>query len=273
MNQSFFPLIGSNGNLPLYVTSVGRDNDQPHTKRPDGLQHHQWLYSVEGQGKLLIDGKEFIIGKNTGFFMRPNVPHEYFALQSPWETHWVTFSGDWVSTLMNTLNLGQWGVYHINETKYIDQLLSNILLSVQAKSIYEGYRSSGLLYSFLLEMRSVIQDYGSQDSKIVYKQLESTIDFMEQNIARDMSLSEIADHINVSPQYLCRIFKQKLKISPYEYLIRLRIHKAKEMLINEDALVKDILEYTGFRDASYFTAVFKRYEGMTPAQFRHIHFS
>lgn len=273
MNKSFFPLIESKENLPIYVHTVGSDDTQGHVLRPNGLNYHQWLYCVEGQGKLIIDGREFVIDKNTGFFIRSGIAHEYLPVQAPWETHWIGFDGALASSLLDTINFGQYGVYHLNETKYIDQLLSNIMLSVQSKSLHAGSRSSSLLYNFLMEMRLVIRDYGSQESRIVNSQLENTIAFMEQNIDRDVSLAEIADHISVSVQYLCRIFKQNLTISPYEYLVRIRINRAKEMLICEGTLIKDILAYTGFRDASYFSAVFKRYEGMTPTQFRNMHHS
>nr|WP_295683062.1 AraC family transcriptional regulator [uncultured Lachnoclostridium sp.] len=271
MSQSFFPLSGTYENLPLYVCRVGSDEAQRHVIRPDGLRFHQWLFSVEGSGKLNIDGKEIIVEKNTGFFIRAGVPHEYFAVESPWETHWIGFHGDLAPSLLDTLNLKQWGIYYINESKYIDQLLSNILLSVKSNSIYSGYRSSSLLYGFLLELSLVLSDYTSKESKHISKQIELTIEYMEQNFAKDISLLEIANNLNVTSQYLCRIFKQLLKISPYEYLVRLRIQKAKEMLIKEDKMIKDLIQYTGFSDASYFSAVFKRYEGMTPAQFRHLH--
>lgn len=273
MSQSFFPQPVYCENLPLYVSLVGSDKEQRHVKRPEGLPFHQWLFSMEGQGNLLIDGKEIIIGKNTAFFIRKGVPHEYFAVQPPWETHWISFDGESVLSLLQTLNWERWGVFHNRESKYIDQLLSDIVQSVQSDNIYAGYRSSGLLYSFLLELRLVIRDYIPHERMHVHAQLESTIEFMEQNFARDLTLSEIANHLNVSQQYLCRIFKQTLKISPYEYLVRIRIHKAKEMLMSQNILLKEILQRTGFKDASYFGAVFKRYEGMSPSQFRQLHHS
>ncbi|MDE7294184.1 MAG: helix-turn-helix transcriptional regulator, partial [Oscillospiraceae bacterium] len=72
----------------------------------------------------------------------------------------------------------------------------------------------------------------------------------------------------VSGQYICLLFKRTLGTRPMEYIAKRRIQAAKELLTSSDKTVENIAIETGFCTASYFCKLFKRYEGMTPIQFK-----
>ena len=79
---------------------------------------------------------------------------------------------------------------------------------------------------------------------------------------------EIAQSVYLSPSYASRLFKKVQNMSLMEYLTRVRIEEAKRLLHNPQYLIDEIAENIGYDDASYFTKVFKRYEGVTPTQYR-----
>ncbi|MNN69036.1 HTH-type transcriptional activator RhaS [compost metagenome] len=88
----------------------------------------------------------------------------------------------------------------------------------------------------------------------------------------DIGLDDLADVLNVSPRHLSKLFQGTFGLSPYAYLVHLRMNKAKERLAsNPDHTVSSIANETGFRDASHFVATFRRHTGMTPQQFRRLH--
>lgn len=74
----------------------------------------------------------------------------------------------------------------------------------------------------------------------------------------------------ISKQHFCRVFKKKLGIRPLEYLARKRISKAKVLLINTDKSIYEIGKETGYNAANYFGIVFKKYEGISPGEYRKI---
>lgn len=82
---------------------------------------------------------------------------------------------------------------------------------------------------------------------------------------------ELADLIDLSPQYLCRLFKECLSLRPFEYLARKRIQQAKLLLLEDKLNINEIAAEVGYNDCSYFCAVFKKHEMLSPAEFRSLH--
>ena len=88
---------------------------------------------------------------------------------------------------------------------------------------------------------------------------------------RDLTLVELSDLIDLSPQYLCRLFKECLNMRPFEDLARKRIQQAKLLLLEDQKNINEIAAMVGYNDCSYFCAVFKRHEMLSPAEFRSLH--
>ena len=91
--------------------------------------------------------------------------------------------------------------------------------------------------------------------------------YMEQHFARRIELARLAECARLSPTYFCSSFHAATGMTPWEYLIRLRMEKAKQLLRNSDFTVSEIAQRTGFCDASYLTRLFRRHEKMTPRRY------
>jgi two-component system response regulator YesN len=94
------------------------------------------------------------------------------------------------------------------------------------------------------------------------------LDYLESHYMEDISLESMARKLRLSPSYCSNMFKQVTGTCFSEYLMRLRIAKAREMLLATDEKIGEIARKTGFRDAAYFNKVFKRETGVTPNTFR-----
>jgi AraC-like DNA-binding protein/ligand-binding sensor protein len=101
-------------------------------------------------------------------------------------------------------------------------------------------------------------------SDVIFK----TISFMKNNYRRDVTLEEMARFAYISPTYLSKIFKQETGYTTNGYLTKLRIGESKKLLANKSLSVMDISGMVGFEDQSYFSKVFKKQEGVSPAQYR-----
>lgn len=109
---------------------------------------------------------------------------------------------------------------------------------------------------------------GKYRGRIPAARLNRVLDFMRQNYAPDIRLWELAQLAGMSSNYFCELFKQSKGLSRHQYLLQLRISRAKACLRNPEATVSQVAEATGFADQSHFTKVFRRIVGITPAQFR-----
>lgn len=101
-------------------------------------------------------------------------------------------------------------------------------------------------------------------------QLQRALDFIEGNLARDPSISQIADECGLSASYFVRAFKQATGVPPHRWLIKRRVELAKELLQDPDQKLSNIALLCGFVDQSHFTRVFSRSEGCSPGRWRRI---
>ena len=93
---------------------------------------------------------------------------------------------------------------------------------------------------------------------------------MEDNYQKPLKLADIAQTAEMSEQHICRLFKKNIKTSPIDYLNQIRINRAKELLSYSDSTIAEIAANVGFSDSSYFSVVFKKYEGISPAEYKKI---
>jgi two-component system response regulator YesN len=85
-----------------------------------------------------------------------------------------------------------------------------------------------------------------------------------------LSIDEAASRVNCSRYYFCRLFKKVLGMSFVEYVHRMRIDHAKDLLLSSDHAVAYIAGEVGFENVSHFNRVFRRFTGITPSSFRKI---
>jgi len=98
--------------------------------------------------------------------------------------------------------------------------------------------------------------------------IEKGIKYLENDPLLALSVLEIAKMCNVSQNYFCRLFKEYSGVTPQEYVLRIKIERAKIALKETSFSVSEIAEQCGFQDSSYFSRIFKKKTGLTPMNFR-----
>jgi AraC family transcriptional regulator len=99
-------------------------------------------------------------------------------------------------------------------------------------------------------------------------QLGRAIDFVQAHFAQDIPLSALAAAAGLSPYHFARLFKQSTGLAPHQYLIQVRVERAKGLLLHSRQSVTSIAVEVGFCDQSHFATHFKRAYGVTPRAFR-----
>lgn len=98
--------------------------------------------------------------------------------------------------------------------------------------------------------------------------VRQAMNYIESNYGYNISLNSAAAHVHLSPAYLSRIFNEKTSVGFTEYLTLVRLKKAKQQLRMSNETIDQIAFSTGFKSSSYFSAVFKKHEGITPTEYR-----
>ncbi|SDT08677.1 iron complex transport system substrate-binding protein [Paenibacillaceae bacterium GAS479] len=133
-------------------------------------------------------------------------------------------------------------------------------------SMLEKLHIKILFYQFVHELLSQMSRQGIQGKKVDL--VSQAIRYLQENYGERVTLDELAELLDCSVSYLSRRFKQTVGKSPIDYMIALRIDKAKELLLNTDATLQEIAESVGFSDDSYFNRMFKKQVGLSLGQFK-----
>lgn len=92
--------------------------------------------------------------------------------------------------------------------------------------------------------------------------------YIDENYQKDISLDEVSRLVDISPYYFSKLFKQEQGEGFVEYLTRTRMGKARQLLKNPGYNIKEICAMCGYSDPNYFSRIFKRFEGLTPSEYR-----
>jgi AraC-like DNA-binding protein/ligand-binding sensor protein len=92
--------------------------------------------------------------------------------------------------------------------------------------------------------------------------------FIKGHQTEDLSLSQVATAVNTSTFYFCKMFKKATGLNFTEYLSRVRIHKAKNLLLNPNLRISEIAFEVGFQSLTHFNRVFKKVTGESPSEYR-----
>lgn len=100
---------------------------------------------------------------------------------------------------------------------------------------------------------------------------QDILDFIAAHYCEPLTNRDIADRFHYHPNYVNHIVQKQTGLSLHRYLLRLRIHRATELLLSGSESISNIARMTGFSDANYFTQYFKRCIGVSPSAFRGDH--
>lgn len=133
-----------------------------------------------------------------------------------------------------------------------------VLQSLRTQILIKLIRNCNSTLSSSIETRQPI---------LTKNRINRVIEMIRECYNRDFSLDDLAKEANISPYHFIRDFKNQTGKTPYDYLINIRIEKAKE-LMHLNLNVTDICLLCGFNNHSHFTTVFKKKVGVTPTQYR-----
>lgn len=270
MYKQIYPVIGDEKNLPFYVVGLGLESWQFPIKRADGYEYPQIFLSRSGEGEVIINGETTKIPPDTVFYIPPFCPHEYHDLSDAWYLDWIAFSGSQVIPLLEQWKLNKFTAIQGVDMDRLRRIITRIYYTLKSDKLYGNHYASAQLYDFLIEYRKIADNRLSSFYTAQSVALADVLQYIEEHYPGQIKLNELAKIAGVSEQHLCRLFKKNFQLRPMEYLAQVRVQHAKDLLVYSNKTIGEISDETGFQDGSYFSVVFKRYENMTPGEYRRI---
>ena len=152
------------------------------------------------------------------------------------------------------------------------QIVRWLLIELQEKqigsSLYIESLTTMLKVHLLRSYCAIKPNIPNYQGGLAQHKLKKAIAFINENLERDIKLTEIASLAAMSPYHFARMFKQSTSLTPYQYLVRQRLVKAKELLRHSNLAIADIGYEVGYKNPSHFAKVFRRYTKVSPKTYR-----
>jgi AraC-type DNA-binding domain-containing proteins len=247
--------------------------------------HEQFMLMYIEKGVLLLRcGKQKILaGQDSIAIVNPNEIHSGENPESDLE--YYSLKIDLLLLLGNQPDLQQTMYTELflkNRLQFENKILGDDFLLGCIKNVIkefqeqkEGYELAlrGLGYQILTVLlrkyTKTVPDPSELDMQYRrLKQIKPAITYMESHLADKITLENLSEATHLSPIHFSRVFKTVAGFSPMEFLGRLRIQKATQLLVNTDKTIVEIAMDTGFNDGNYFSRFFKKCRQETPREFR-----
>ncbi|MEK3886134.1 AraC family transcriptional regulator [Bacillus sp. FSL K6-3431] len=233
--------------------------------------HFQVLYALNGQGKVTLDEKQYEFSRDQVVLIVPNSIHSITAY-SKLSVLVLAFSPSALSHyiedgLLNSLQAhSQYYQLDVVRASEIRQILRKILFEQTDYDSLCKYASPIYLYELLLILiRFNMEKKFDNANDMRSLKLQQYIDtrYFENITAEDLSLK-----FGISSRYINDIFKEKFHETPLQYLQKVRINRAKELLTESDKDIVSICFEVGYETLSTFYRTFRNIVGMSPNKFR-----
>jgi AraC family transcriptional regulator, arabinose operon regulatory protein len=227
------------------------------------------VYLVNGTGHFRFGMETIAPDTGSVILYKPGEMQDYYYLGSEKaKIYWIHFSGSDAGKLLDDLSLSQKRICKIGMDTGCIGLFESIIHELQIKKPNYHLLCIGYFYQLLSELsrQAVFLEKGEG----VFKNsgIEKVIKLMHEEYAADHNIGYYAKICNLSIYQFIRCFKEAAGFPPAKYLEKIRISKARELLVNSSLTISEISAMVGYHDAFYFSKVYKKVMDAAPSRFR-----
>ena len=258
---------------PLVVGSCGTYRLKTRPKLPTywqkGRRDYQILYVANGKTHFWFDEKEEIVSAGHMVLYKPEEIQKYvYYLEDNPDVFWIHFTGSDVKNILayHGISLDE-HVFYCGVLPDYKALFRKIIQELQlCRYGYEDYIAS--LFNDILLLVDRQQHEQKKVTGNVQKQIERAAAYFNENYNTKISIDDYAESLHISTNWFIHNFKQYAGMSPAQYILSLRMVNAQSLLERTTYNITEISEIVGYENPLYFSRVFKREIGKSPAQYR-----
>jgi AraC-like DNA-binding protein len=269
----------------LYITTTGYTKIDINQNYPPNNEHPE-SHTFNWDSGRILDGYYLVfISNGSGLFQSaststrhikagdcfllfPGVWHRYKPdTQSGWEEYWVGFKGTYATSLMQKVFNPTDPFISVGRNDQVSKLFHELLESVQQATV--GYHQ--VIAGITLQMLGLIHatSRNTNTSHTNTQQLIEEAKFLfRESIQEPDKIETILKKLPVSYSKLRKDFKELTGLSPNQYMLNLRLDKAKELLANTGLSISEIAYQTGFESVSYLSKMFSKKVKLSPKAYR-----
>lgn len=264
-SKMFFYSAHQNRDIFFYPLSAGHFYcNSDYKVQRDNFDSILITHIIRGSFSFLLNGQELTVKAGETAVIDCFKAHTYYTNDS-FEAYWLHISGSSTKLLFTEL-AGRFGSI-ISFDNEIERQIKDIYNLIKNNENISESNMSLKIYRLIISLFNA-----NENNVCINPVIQEAISYMNQNYQNRLTVEHIAAHINMSPSQFSRQFKKQTGTSPYDYLLGIRLTKAKELLKNTSLPISEISYQTGFANESNFIYFFKKHEEISPLKFRNILF-
>ncbi|MBR6536918.1 MAG: helix-turn-helix domain-containing protein [Lachnospiraceae bacterium] len=248
--------------LQLVCTDNNYKEPNQHRWGPGTREIYSLHYIVSGKGYVVFRGQTYALSAGDTFLVFPEEEILYYPEESdPWAYRWVDFKGADAKALVARTGFSKKCpvVRGMQGTEALFCIYEDGLHGDFAKERYAA-KVYLLLTYFLKETKE-------PGEKRTY--FEDAMEVIQNSYwKQELNVSMLAGSLNVERSYLYRLFMEHAEVSPQEYLTEVRMERACELLLTTELSVQAVACSVGYKDALYFSKLFRKRKGTAPSDYR-----
>lgn len=255
----------------LHLQEIGElEARRPHVSQRDSLASYLFFIVLRGSGELAYQQSVHPLSAGDCVFVDCRQGYAHSTAADLWTLKWVHFFGPELRGIYEKyVERGGRAVFSPTDVSPFLELWARLFSIAAGTDYIRDMRVNEQLAALLtLLMENSWNPSGSKGAHGKRQNLQHVRDYLDENFTGRITLDALCGRFYMSRSYLSRAFKAQFGVNISEYLLGLRITRAKQLLRFSDDSVADIAASCGFDDANFFARTFKKIEGVSPSQFR-----
>ncbi len=254
----------------LYVQEVGTLKSlEPHTSRRERLESYLFFIVLEGSGTLTFDGHEYPVSAGDCVWLDCQTPYAHeSSAKDMWSLMWVHFYGNEAPAFYRTYceREGTCTYTPSSTLPYIESLQALYHLQAQKNAMSDLY-----CHKHLTDLiTQIFMDTFQNDlSDTIPQKFLDIREYIKTNYMEKLTLDDISSLFFISKYHLSREYQKLFSVGILTDLTISRLSHAKSLLRFSTESIEEIATSCGFQTSTYFIKVFKKYENLTPLEYRH----
>jgi AraC family transcriptional regulator, arabinose operon regulatory protein len=228
------------------------------------------IVCVDGNGQCEVGDRTTVVGPGQALVLPPGLPHVYRADPGrPWTIWWLHAAGAHVPGLLSAIAPdGRESLVELHDAYRAVATIDDAITSFERDETFPSLISaSGAGWALLAQVAADAVAGGPQRTEPV-RQAQH---YLRRNFAKPLRVAELARTAGLSPSHFSALFRAATGGGVVEYTKRLRMARARELLITSSRDIGDIAEAVGYTDAFYFSRQFRTVHGCSPSDYRTTH--
>ena len=239
--------------------------------RPRGRRDYSILYVSSGWIRVNHGDEIVRLNPNQGILYMPKAEQvNFFSPEGQPTVHYVYFTGTAISETVDQLDAQDSMLFQLENGATLRALFHQMAQRFRPLKALNGRKPINQpgINGLLLQILDVLlQSKETKNGGGSYLLLPA-MNFITENFRQPITLEQCAATLNLSVGRFAHLFTEHYGISPYRFILSMRMDEATELLLDSTLSISKVAEQSGFSDPCYFSRLFRKYTGRTPNEYR-----